>query len=97
MEEEEEQGGGGAGRREGGAPNVIGDQYQILYLSVFRERGRERNIHVWLPLMRPLLGTWPAAQARVLTGNRTSDPFLCSPTLNPLNHTNHGRCFIKHS
>ena len=44
---------------------------------IFRERGREeereRNINVWLPLPCPLLGTWPATQARVLTGNWTSD------------------------
>ena len=23
----------------------------------------ERNINVWLPLVRPLVGTWPAIQA----------------------------------
>ena len=27
-----------------------------------------------LPLRRPQLGTWPASQARALTGNRTGDP-----------------------
>ena len=38
----------------------------LMYLFIFRqgegrEKGRERNtnINVWLPLMRPLLGTWP--------------------------------------
>ena len=25
-----------------------------------REKERERNINVWLPLMHTLLGTWPA-------------------------------------
>ena len=30
-----------------------------------------------LPLARPLLGSWPATQACVLTGNRTRDPLLC--------------------
>ena len=35
----------------------------------------ERNINVWLPLQCPLLETWPTTQARVLTGNRTYNPF----------------------
>ena len=45
------------------------------FISLFLERGarrekeRERNINVWLPLMCPLLGTWPATQACALTGN----------------------------
>ena len=44
----------------------------FLRFSLFLERkgkGRERNITVWLPLTCPLLGTWPATQACVLTGN----------------------------
>ena len=56
------------------------------YLFIFREKGREgkekereRNINVWLPLARPLLGTWPATQACALTGNRTHDLLVCSP------------------
>ena len=44
-----------------------------FYLFIFGERGREgdkeRNINVWLPLMYPLLGTWPATQGCALTGN----------------------------
>ena len=44
-----------------------------LYLFIFRQRvreeERERNINVWLPLMHPLLGTWPVTQACALTGN----------------------------
>ena len=35
-----------------------------------REGERERNINVWLPLTHPTLGTWPATQACVLTGNQ---------------------------
>ena len=48
----------------------------FIYLFIFREteRERERNINVWLPLARPLLGTWPTTQAYALSGNRTSDP-----------------------
>ena len=42
-----------------------------------REGEKEGNINVWLPLVRPLLGTWPATQACALTGNRTSDTLLC--------------------
>ena len=34
-----------------------------------REKERERNINVWLPLMHPLLGTWSTTEAFVLTGN----------------------------
>ena len=34
----------------------------FIYLFIERGEGKEkeeRNISVWLPLMRPLLGTWP--------------------------------------
>ena len=50
----------------------------------------EGNINVWLPLMRPLLGTWPATQACALTENWTSDPLLCRPALSPLSLTSQG-------
>ena len=65
---------------------------------MFREReGREkekaRNTNVWLPLTRPPLGTWLAAQARALTGTRTSDLSVHRPVLNPLSHTSQGRIF----
>ena len=47
--------------------------FQRFYLFIFREgkggRKREKNINVWLPLERPLLGTWPTIQACALTGN----------------------------
>ena len=49
-----------------------------------QEKERERSISVWLPLTHPLLGTWPATQALALTGNRTRDPLVCRPVLNPL-------------
>ena len=55
-----------------------------------REEEGERNINVWLSLAQPLLGTWPATQARALTRNRTSDPLVCRPALNPLSHTSQG-------
>ena len=45
----------------------------LFYLFLDRgegsEKERERSINVWLPLMCPLLGTWPATQACALTGN----------------------------
>ena len=51
-----------------------------FFLDFILERGREReregNINVWLPLHHPLLGTWPATQAYALTGNRTSGPLV---------------------
>ena len=56
--------------------------------SFFKER--QRNINVWLPLTRPLLGTWPATQACAPTGNGTSDPLVGKLALNPLSHTCQG-------
>ena len=46
--------------------------------------------NVWVFLMPPDLGTWPATQACALTGNRTSDPLVHRPALNPLSHTSRG-------
>ena len=66
--------------------------FGFLFFWGFLERGewRRRNIHVWLPLGRPFLGTWPATQACALTGNRTGDSLVCRPALNPLSHTSQG-------
>ena len=52
-----------------------------------REKDRKRNINVWLPLVCPQMGTWPATQACALTGNLTSDPLVFRPAFNPLTHT----------
>ena len=54
-----------------------------FYLFSFRmgkrkEKERERNTHVWLPLACPQPGTWPTTQACALTGNRTGDPLVSS-------------------
>ena len=48
--------------------------FLMFYLLILerregRDKERERNIIVWLPLMCPLLGTWPTTQACSLTGN----------------------------
>ena len=59
------------------------------------EKERKRNISVWLPLMLPLLGTWPTTQACALTGNRTSHPLAHRPALNPLSHTSQGFFLFK--
>ena len=49
-----------------------------------------------LPLTCPQLGTWPATQARALTGNRTSHPLILRPVLNLLSYTSQGYlCFLK--
>ena len=48
---------------------------------------------MWMPLTRPLLGTWPATQAYALTGNQTSNPLVLRLALNPLSHTSQG-CYV---
>ena len=66
--------------------------YLFLDKGEGREKERERNIAVWLPLTHPLLGTWPTTQACPLTGNQTRVPLFYSPVLNPLSYTSQG-CF----
>ena len=51
-----------------------------------REKEMERNISQ-LPLTQPQLGTWPAAQACALTGNRTGNLSVHRLALNPLSYT----------
>ena len=40
--------------------------------------------------MHSLLGIWRTTQACALTENRTSDPLVHRPALNPLSHTSQG-------
>ena len=67
-----------------------------FFKNLFLERGegreeeKERNSNVWLPLTCPPLGTWPTTQACAPTGNRTGDPLVPRPALNPLSHTSQG-------
>ena len=61
-----------------------------LFLEKGREKEREKNISVWLPLVDPQLGTWPSTQACALTGNQTVNPLVHRPALNPLSHTCQG-------
>ena len=73
---------------------LISKAYFILFYFIFIEgkggRKRERNINVWLPLKRPLLGTWPKTEACALTGNQTGDLLVHKLALNPLSHTSWG-------
>ena len=68
----------------------------FIYFEGERKGGRqmERNINVWLSLVRPLLGTWLATQASALTGNRTTDPLVRRLALNPLSHTSQGSVYF---
>ena len=59
-----------------------------------KEKERERNINVWLPLAHPLLGTWPTTHACALTGNQTCDPLLPRLALYPLSYTSQGVTFF---
>ena len=64
--------------------------YLLLERGEGREKEREGNINVWLPLACPLLGTWPTAQACALTEHRTGDPLILRRVLNPLTHSSQG-------
>ena len=68
----------------------------FIYLYLEREEERERNTDVKekhrlvaLHVPHPL-GTWPAPQACVLTGNQTSNLLVNRPALNPLSHNSQG-------
>ena len=61
--------------------------YLFLERGEGREKERERNIDVWLPLAHLPLGTWPTTQACALTGNRTYNPLVRRQALNPLGYT----------
>ena len=75
---------------------IFKKDFIYLFLEGGRQGEREGNINVWLPLVRPLLGTQPAAQACALIGNRISDPLLCSLGLSPLSHSSQGLTLFYH-
>ena len=58
-----------------------------------REKERERNTDVWLPLTCPQLETWPETQACALTRNWAGNSLVCRPGHNPLSHTSQGVLF----
>ena len=64
--------------------------YLFLDRGEGKEKERERNFNRWLPLARPLLGSWPATQACALTGNPTDEALFRSLVLSPLSHTSQG-------
>ena len=66
----------------------------VLERGERREKDKERNINVWLSLVCPLLGTWPATQAHVLNVNQTGDPLVLRLALSPLSNTSQGHCLI---
>ena len=49
--------------------------YLFLDSGEGRQKERERNSNVWLPLTCPLLGSWPAAQACALDWESNQWPF----------------------
>ena len=66
----------------------------FIYLFLDRREGkekeRERNINVWLPVVRRLLRICPATQTCALSGNWTCDPLVRRPVLDSLSHTSQG-------
>ena len=53
-----------------GVRNVVFKDFIYLFLERGeRKEKEERNINVWLPLVHPLLGTWPTTQACALNRN----------------------------
>ena len=69
--------------------------FKILFIYFLdrgegREREKKRNINVWVPLVHPSLGTWPATQACALTGNRTRKRLLYGRTPNQLSYRGQG-------
>ena len=70
--------------------------YLFLERGEGREKERERNINVWLPLMNPLLGAWPATQACALAENQIHDSLVCSLAPNPLSHISQGCVLVSY-
>ena len=84
---------------------TLGNFYTFLkrfYLFIFRERGkegeREREKHQGVvashvPPRGDLARNPGATQACALTGNRTGDPLVHRPVLNPLSYASQGKTF----
>ena len=76
------------------------DFYKTFYIYLFldrkegREKERERNINVWLPLASPLLGTWPATQACALAWESNQRPFDLQASTQLLSHTSQGGSLV---
>ena len=62
-----------------------------LFLKRREGKDKEKETNTdRLPLLHPLLGTWPTTQARALLGNQTGHFLICKQALNPLSHTSQG-------
>ena len=68
--------------------------YLFLERGEGREKKRERNTNVWLPLAHPLLETCSTTQACASAGNGSGDPLVCRLALNPLSHTSQSQFLI---
>ena len=64
--------------------------YLFLGRGEEKEKEEERTINVWLLLMHPILGTWPATQACALSGNQTGNPLVCRLALSLPSHASQG-------
>ena len=70
----------------------------LKILFIFRESGREgerreKKHQCVVASHAPLWRIWPTTQACALAGNRTGNPLVRRPTLNPLSYTNQGQAF----
>ena len=70
--------------------NLLKRFYLFLERDEGRDKEKERNINVWLPLTYPLQGTWPVTQPCALTGNWTGDLLVHRLALSPLSHMSQG-------
>ena len=68
--------------------------YLFLERGEGREKERERNISMWLPLTYFHPGTWPATQTCALAGNWTGDPVVHRSALNPVHHISQHGVFV---
>ena len=71
--------------------------FKVLFIFREREREGEREgmkHQCVVASCTPLRGTWPATQACALIRNRTSDPLVCKPLLNPLSYTSQGKLLV---
>ena len=62
----------------------------LFFREVKGERERGRNINMWLPLVHPLLGAWPAKQAYALDWESNWLHFDSQTTTQSLSHTSLG-------
>ena len=79
--------------------NFLKKMLFIYFQREGKEKERERNIHVWLPLTwPPYWGTWPATHvgcSMCPDWESNQRPFGSQPALNPLNYTSQG--FVKYN